>query len=153
MSAFEHETNDYLEGLMEGFVAYDGAWRMTYMNAAAERLLGRRREDVLGRTWHEAFPHAVGNPVDLMYQRVMRSRSGERMEYFYAHYGRWMEISAAPVRMPAARYASKPASNSDRPSSTRPPAISTAPRYIRAWLPQKPSVSPDSAHSSSSGRR
>ena len=50
---------DYLEGLMEGFVAYDGDWRMTYMNAAAERILGRKRDDVLGKTWHQAFPHAV----------------------------------------------------------------------------------------------
>ena len=89
---------DYLEGLLEGFVAYDGDWVMTYMNAAAERLLNRRRDDVLGKTWHEAFPHAVGNPVDAMYQRVMRTRQPERMEYLYPHYGRGLEISASPVR-------------------------------------------------------
>jgi PAS domain S-box-containing protein len=90
-------TADYLEGLMEGFVAYDGNWRMTYMNAAGERLLGRDRRDVLGKTWHEAFPHAVGNPVDLMYQRVRRDRVPELMEYYYPHYGRWLEIAASPV--------------------------------------------------------
>ena len=60
----QQQTVDYLEGLLEGFVAYDGDWVMTYMNAAAERLLGRRRDDVLGRTWHQAFPHAVGNEVE-----------------------------------------------------------------------------------------
>ena len=92
------QTADYLEGLMEGFVAYDQDWVMTYMNAAAERLLGRRRAEVLGKTWHQAFPHAVGNPVDHMYQRVMRTRSGERMDYYYAHYRRWLEISASPVK-------------------------------------------------------
>ncbi len=94
----DKEAADYLEGLMEGFVAYDGSWRMTYMNAAAERLLGRRRDDVLGKTWHLAFPHAVGNPVDQLYQRVMRTRAAESMEYFYEHYARWLEISASPVR-------------------------------------------------------
>ena len=88
---------DYLEGLMEGFVAYDADWRMTYMNASAERLLGRSRADVLGKTWHQAFPHAVGNPVDQMYQRVMSKRAPERMEFFYAHYKTWMEISASPL--------------------------------------------------------
>ena len=98
MSPGEHDTNDYLEGLMEGFVAYDGDWRMTYMNASAERMLGRSRADVLGKTWHQAFPHAVGNPVDQMYQRVMSARLGERMEYYYPHYRLWMEISASPVR-------------------------------------------------------
>jgi PAS domain S-box-containing protein len=94
----QSQTVDYLEGLLEGFVAYDESWVMTYMNAAAERLLGRGRGEVLGKTWHQAFPHAVGNAVDQMYQRVMRSRKPERMEYDYAHYGRWLEISASPVR-------------------------------------------------------
>jgi PAS domain S-box-containing protein len=94
----QSQSRDFLEGLFEGFVAYDTDWRMTHMNGAAERLLGRRREEVLGKTWHEAFPHAIGNPVDQMYQRVMRSRQPERMEYFYEHYGRWFGISASPVK-------------------------------------------------------
>jgi PAS domain S-box-containing protein len=94
----ERESTDYLEGMLEGFVAYDGAWRMLYMNRAAELILGRDRRDVLGKTWHEAFPHAVGNPVDQMYQRVMKTRQAARMEFRYAHYGdRWLEISASPV--------------------------------------------------------
>jgi PAS domain S-box-containing protein len=91
-------TTDYLEGMLEGFVAYDGEWRMTYMNGAAEQILKRDRREVLGKTWHEAFPHAVGNPVDLMYQRVMSTRRAERMEYCYPHYeDRWLEISASPA--------------------------------------------------------
>ena len=93
----ERRSHDFLEGLFEGFVAYDAGWRMTHMNAAAERLLGRHRQEVLGKTWHEAFPHAVGNPVDEMYQRVKGTRRAERIEYFYEHYGRWFEISASPV--------------------------------------------------------
>ncbi|MFN2646565.1 MAG: ATP-binding protein [Burkholderiales bacterium] len=97
VAQLKSETSDYLEGLMEGFVAYDRNWVMTYMNAAAERLLNRNRNEVLGKTWREAFPHAVGNPVDLMYQRVMAKRIAERMEYFYPHYGRSLEISASPV--------------------------------------------------------
>ncbi|HUQ75660.1 MAG TPA: PAS domain S-box protein [Burkholderiales bacterium] len=93
------QTADYLEGMLEGFVAYDADWRMTYMNRAAEQLLGRDRREVLGKRWREAFPHAVGNPVDHMYQRVMGSRQAERMEYRYPHYdNRWLEISASPVK-------------------------------------------------------
>ena len=39
----------------------------------------------------------MGNDVDRMYQRVMRTRQPERMEYEYSHYGRWFEISASAV--------------------------------------------------------
>jgi PAS domain S-box-containing protein len=92
------ESIDYLEGLFEGFVAYDANWRTTYMNGAAERIVGRKREEIIGKTWQEAFAHAVGGPVDRMYQRVMHNRAAERMELYYEHYGRWFEISAAPLR-------------------------------------------------------
>ena len=92
------QTADFLEGLMEGFVAYDRNWVLTYINAASEKLLGRQRAELIGKTWHEAFPHAVGNPVDAMYQRVMRERRPERMEFFYSQYDRWFEIGATPVR-------------------------------------------------------
>ena len=98
LGELQTRTADYLEGLMEGFVAYDQDWVMTYINGAGEALLGRQRDTIVGKTWHEAFPHAVGNPVDAMYQRVMLERKPERMEFFYSHYGRWMEIAAAPVR-------------------------------------------------------
>ena len=98
LDALEGRVADYVENLLEGFVAYDGAWRMLYMNATAERLLGRQRSDVLGKTWQEAFPHAIGNPIDQMYRRVMKTGVAEKAELFYEHYGRWLEIGASPVR-------------------------------------------------------
>ena len=36
---------DYLEGLTEGFFAYDAEMRIAYVNAAAERTIGRRRPE------------------------------------------------------------------------------------------------------------
>jgi PAS domain S-box-containing protein len=97
VAALRLQAADYVEKLLEGFVAYDADWRMTYMNATAERLLGKRREDVLGKTWHEAFPHAVGNVVDRMYQRVMKTGVAEKIELYYERYGRWLEIGASHV--------------------------------------------------------
>ncbi len=82
---------------MEGFLAFDADWRISYMNASAEQQLGRPRSGMLGRTWREAFPEAAGNAADRMYRRVMQSRRPERMEFFSEHYARWVEISASPV--------------------------------------------------------
>jgi PAS domain S-box-containing protein len=92
------EAADFLEGLFEGFVACDTGWRVTHMNAAAERITGRKRADVLGKTLREAFPGSVGNPVEQMYQRAMETRRPERMEHFHEPYGQWLEISASPVK-------------------------------------------------------
>jgi PAS domain S-box-containing protein len=88
---------DYLEGLFEGFLALDDDWRVTYVNAAAEQIIGRKRDELLGRTWQQAFPEAVGGPMEALYRRVLASRTAEQMELYYEHYGRWFEVNARPV--------------------------------------------------------
>jgi len=92
------DTTDYLEGSLEGFIAYDGQWRMTYINAAAERILGRRRDEVLGRPFAEIAPHLKGTLIEQNYQRVMRERVPVSFEVLHHHYGRWFELSVTPVR-------------------------------------------------------
>jgi len=52
IASLKTQAADYVENVLEGFVSYDAEWRMTHMNAMAEQLLGRRRAEVLGKTWH-----------------------------------------------------------------------------------------------------
>jgi PAS domain S-box-containing protein len=91
------ETADYLDGLLEGFLAYDGEWRMTYMNAAAERILGRRRDEIVGMRFAEIAPHLKGTLIERNYERVMRERVPVSFEVLHHHYGRWFEMSVTPV--------------------------------------------------------
>jgi PAS domain S-box-containing protein len=48
-----------LESITDGFFALDGQWRFTYVNEEAERLLQRKRCDLLGRVLWEAFPESL----------------------------------------------------------------------------------------------
>ncbi len=48
-----------LEAMSAAFYALDRSWRFTYVNAEAERLLGRPREELLGGVVWELFPVAV----------------------------------------------------------------------------------------------
>jgi ABC-2 type transport system permease protein len=43
-----------------GFIAMDPGWVMTHVNAEAERITGRPRAQLPGRTLWEAFPATVG---------------------------------------------------------------------------------------------
>ena len=45
-------------------------WRFTYVNAEAERLLGRPREELLGGVIWELFPAAVGSDFEANYRAV-----------------------------------------------------------------------------------
>jgi PAS domain S-box-containing protein len=88
---------DYVEGLMDGFLAFDAKGRICYMNAAAEQQLRRPRSEVLGRAWQEVFPGGEGEAIEAMYRRVTESRAAERAEFFTEHSARWIEASASPV--------------------------------------------------------
>ena len=47
---------------------------LTYFNAAAERLLGRDRQDVVGKPFPEAFPEAGGSLFHQNYARAAREK-------------------------------------------------------------------------------
>ena len=60
-----------LEKTTDGFFAVDSEWKLTYVNAEAEKMLGRKRDDVLGRVFWEEFPSFIGTIFQTNYERVM----------------------------------------------------------------------------------
>ena len=47
------------EHFTDGFFTCDADWRVVAVNAAAERVLGLRREELIGRDHTEVFPDAL----------------------------------------------------------------------------------------------
>jgi PAS domain S-box-containing protein len=86
-----------LESMADGFMACDSGWRITYMNAAAERIHGMKREDVLGRTLWEAFPGMVGTTTESEYRRAMSQRVPIKSEVFHESQGRVFENDLYPT--------------------------------------------------------
>lgn len=60
---------DLLNVITVAFMTPDHAWRFTYLNDQAERMLARAREDLLGRDIWEEFPEAVGTAFEREYRR------------------------------------------------------------------------------------
>ncbi|MBI5546072.1 MAG: PAS domain-containing protein, partial [Deltaproteobacteria bacterium] len=63
-----------LEGITDAFFALDDRLTLTYINAAAERVLERPRQDVLDRSFFEAFPEAAGSLVEEKFREGARER-------------------------------------------------------------------------------
>lgn len=55
----KHESDLILDHLSEGVVAHDMNRRIFYFNAAAERITGYKREELLNRDCHEALPSGL----------------------------------------------------------------------------------------------
>ena len=55
------------------FFSLDRDWCFDYVNAEAERLLERPREDLLGRSIWEEFPDAVGSDFEVHYRGAVET--------------------------------------------------------------------------------
>jgi PAS domain S-box-containing protein len=58
----------FLETMPAAFLSLDGGWRFRYVNAEAERLMGRSRGDVVGASLWKAFPEIVGSVFETSYR-------------------------------------------------------------------------------------
>ena len=85
-----------LESLAEAFFTVDRDWRFTYLNAQAERLWGRPKEELLGRVGWDCFPDVVGTVFEEHYRKAMEGNVKTELEAFYPPRGVWLQMRAYP---------------------------------------------------------
>ena len=86
-----------LEGMAVGFIAMDGDWVVTHVNAEGERITGRPRAELVGRTLWEEFPAAVGTELEEAYRRAAGTGQTVTLEAYYpAPLDIWVEVRAVP---------------------------------------------------------
>jgi PAS domain S-box-containing protein len=92
------ELGRVLETMPAAFCFYDRQWRFQRVNAAAERLLGRPRREVLGRSLWELWPDAVGTVYDRSFTAAVATREPVTFEA-QAVAGKpvWYEVRAWPA--------------------------------------------------------
>lgn len=85
-----------LESMTEGFFTVDHDWRLTYMNAEAERHLLVSRSHALGKNLWELFPQAIGTAFDHEYHRAVATRRAVEFEEYYPPLDLWVQVRAYP---------------------------------------------------------
>jgi PAS domain S-box-containing protein len=89
---------DMLESISDGFLSLDEQLVVVYFNKAAEKLLGRRREEVLGRKLFEAFPEAKGSIFEEKYTQGVREKEFLSFETHFGvePYEDWFNVRVHP---------------------------------------------------------
>ncbi|WP_165246449.1 response regulator [Paludisphaera soli] len=95
--AAQWKVSRILECITDASFALDREWRYTYLNPQWEKLFGRPRRDVLGRSIWEVSPSLAGGLVEEKYRLVASSRSPVTFEYHASDLGKWLEIRAYPA--------------------------------------------------------
>jgi PAS domain S-box-containing protein len=87
-----------LESMPLGYIAVDGDWRITYVNAAGEAVVGQSWDELVGSDYWTAFPANVDNEFGRTYRDVVASGRARTIEAFYPEpLNAWFEVRAVPV--------------------------------------------------------
>jgi PAS domain S-box-containing protein len=85
---------DPFSSITDAVYRIDRRWRFTYVNAAAERLLGRRADEMIGRDAFDCYPETLGTVIEDVYRAVLADGRCREFQYFYPPLDRWFEIRA-----------------------------------------------------------
>jgi PAS domain S-box-containing protein len=85
-----------LEKTTDGFFAVDSEWKLTYVNAEAEAMVGRKRDELLGGLLWERFPELVGSLSQANYEKVLDEKVAMEFEANDASGNTWYEVHAYP---------------------------------------------------------
>ncbi len=87
-----------LESMSDAFLALDGDWRITLVNASQERMSHKRRGETLGRVFWEVWPETAKPDAKSWteYHRCMQERVPVRFVERHASLDAWTEVRAYP---------------------------------------------------------
>ncbi|MEI7771735.1 MAG: response regulator, partial [Chloroflexales bacterium] len=85
-----------LESITDAFFTVDREWRFTYVNSEAERLLGQRREALIGQILWDVFADALGTDFEVNHRRAMAEQIPVQFEAYASPFDLWTEVRDYP---------------------------------------------------------
>ncbi len=94
----EKRISEILESIGDNFISLDRAWCFAYINRAAEMVLGRRREELLGKNIWTEYPKLRSSTVGAMYRQVYENQSPADFEYLHRATATWFQVNVYPSK-------------------------------------------------------
>lgn len=91
-----NERNTILESITDGFVTIDRAWRFSYVNRTASKVIGLPKDELLGRFIQDIFPIEQFADSYVNYRKAMNENLTSHFTIERADIGSWFDISAYP---------------------------------------------------------
>jgi two-component system sporulation sensor kinase A len=85
-----------MDHLRDAFFALDKDWRFTYLNTAAEQLLLRKKEELIGQCIWDEFSEAIGSTFFEKYHMAVNQGVSVEFEEYYLPLKSWFEVRAYP---------------------------------------------------------
>ncbi|HBY68079.1 MAG TPA: hypothetical protein DEG69_10160 [Flavobacteriaceae bacterium] len=90
------EKNEILERIGDAFFAVDKNWIVTYVNRLAEKLIQKKKSNILGNKLWDIFGSDIKHPTYKHYHRAMRTGETIHFEDYYTPVNGWFEVTIYP---------------------------------------------------------
>lgn len=85
-----------LENSSDAVICLDREWRYAYVNHAAEMLLRRKRDDLIGKVHWDEYPDLLGTPAETQLRSAVGSQRSCNFEQFLPGLYAWHSVLAVP---------------------------------------------------------
>lgn len=92
----EFYQSDILESISDAFFAVDSSWNFTYINSQAEKLLKKRKEDLLGNNLWDIYPKSKNSIYFQKYSEALATKKSVEFEVFYEPTSKWFQFHVYP---------------------------------------------------------
>ncbi len=95
---FKEQPQTILESISDAFFSLDENLIVTYFNQAAERMLNRKRDEVLGQPLFEVFPEARASIFEEKYRYAIQHKEALIFETYFDQppYENWYQVRVYP---------------------------------------------------------
>lgn len=87
-----------LERTTDGFFAVDEKWVVVYWNKAAASMLGKAKEDVVGKSLWDSFPDAKEQDYFRHYSKALQEQTPCDFEAYYPASDLWTKVHVNPFK-------------------------------------------------------
>lgn len=93
--AYQEKIN-ILESIGDAFYNVNKDWVVTYWNKEAEKLLGRKRDTIIGKNLWDEYPDAIETDFYRQFHKAVETQENLTFEEFYLTLNVWLEVTAYP---------------------------------------------------------
>ncbi|HSI68726.1 MAG TPA: PAS domain-containing protein [Gillisia sp.] len=93
--AYNEKTN-ILESIGDAFFSVNNDWIVTYWNKEAENVLGKKRDEILGKNLWEKYEDAINSDFYRQYHKALETQQNVNFEEYYATLNKWFEVTVYP---------------------------------------------------------
>lgn len=86
-----------LDTIREAFFSLDEHWNFVYLNKQAEKLLDRKRSQLIGKNIWTEYPEAKKDVFYKKYQEAIKTQQNIAFETYYKPLKSWFSINACPI--------------------------------------------------------